>query len=190
MSIAFRAQQKFVSSSELERACKLWSRDVAAIASLCGWNGLPGQRVSVDVGGAINVLVLSIARSYGVQMTGMRQWLPGLRNEALMILAGNFANWAYEGPAEHEMAFNAKLYGGSSSVRPQLASLLGISLADTTALLRYHSNTNVECLSEDQIDHGHRGGLPIFSIYASNLAQCIEGHCQKPLFISRLKSDA
>jgi hypothetical protein len=93
MQVAFSARQTSVYSSELERMSNMWSPDVAAVASICGWHGLSGQQVITDVGGALNILVLSIARSYGVELLGMRQYLPGLRSEALLILGRYHSSW-------------------------------------------------------------------------------------------------
>jgi hypothetical protein len=190
MQVAFSARQTSVYSSELERMSNMWSPDVAAVASICGWHGLSGQQVITDVGGALNILVLSIARSYGVELLGMRQYLPGLRSEALLILGRYHSSWHYDGPDELEQSFYTKLSGPESEVRSIVASLLGVSQYDATTLLRFHSPRDVECLKEDQLELRHSGRPALFSINAASLADRVQAACQKPLFVSTPKLPA
>ena len=181
MGIAFRTRQGAVNSSELEGLTNLPSHVVADIASICGWNGLYGQRLSVDIGVALNVLILSIFRTHLIELPGMRQWLPGLRTEALLILARDHANWRYDGPDAVRDFFPA-LSGPDSQVRGKLANLLGVNLPDARALLRFHSQNDVEFLTSEQLERGHSGRPVLFSIYATNLAGRLQALTDKPLF--------
>lgn len=187
MSSEFSAIQTSVNSSQLERLINRPSSVVAELASRVGWNGLPGHMANLDIGGAINVLILSIATSHGVETTVMGPWLPKLRSEALVLLASDLTNWGYQGPAENEMAFNAKLYGSEAERRAEAARLVGINLFDAVSLLRYHSSSDIECLTYKQMELGHDGRAPRFSIYASTLAQRLKEACAGPLFIARPK---
>lgn len=189
MGTAFSARQVSFSSSQLERLIGRPSNCVADFASVFGWHGLSGHLVHLDVGGAANLLVMAIASQHGVELKGMRQWLPLLRNETLLVLARNFDNWHYDGCGEHEMAFYTKLSGSESKVRREVASLLGINLADTAALLRFHAAGEVECFTREQIEFGCVGRSPIFAIYATTLAERIEALAHSPLFISSPKAD-
>ena len=187
MSSEFSASQTSVNSSQLECLINRPSSVVAQFASLVGWNGLPGHPAKLDIGGALNVLILSDATHHGVEAQVMRPWLPRLRSEALVRLASDLSNWNYQGPAEDEMAFNAKLYGSETKVRAEVARLLGVNLFDAAGLLRYHSSSDIECLTNQQMDLGHDGRVPRFSIYASTLAQRIKEVCSSSLFVARPK---
>lgn len=188
MSSEFSARQTFVNSSQLERLIGRPSSVVAEFASLVGWQGLSGHLAHLDISGAINVLTLAIATHHGVEPQVMRPWLPRLRSEALVRLACDLSNWGYQGPAEDEMAFNTKLYGSEIKVRTEAARLLGINLFDAAGLLRYHSSTDIECLTNEQMERGHDGRAPRFSIYASTLAQRIREVSPTSLFIARPKA--
>ena len=183
MESAFRARQAAVSSSELERMTNLPSHVVADIAAICGWNGLSDQRLDIEVGVALNVLILSIFRTNGIELPAMRQWLPGLRSEALLILAREHTNWHYEGP--HAVRdFFSRLSGSESEVRASLASLLKVNLPDAKALLRFYSPIDVEFLTTEQLEQGHTGRPPRFTIYATGLAERLQAVVSKPLFFS------
>ncbi|MGX7953116.1 hypothetical protein ACWPM1_11200 [Tsuneonella sp. HG249] len=187
MSSEFSAIQTSVNSSQLERMINRPSSVVAEFASLVGWYGLPGHFAKLDISGAINVLILSTAAHHGVEPKVLRPWLPRLRTEALVRLACDLSNWGYQGPPEEEMAFNAKLYGSAADVRAGVARLLGINLFDAAGLLRYHSSSDIECFTNKQMELGHDGRAPRFSIFASDLAQRIKEVCPSPLFIARPK---
>ena len=180
----FAARQKVVSPSEMERLCNRWSGDLPALAAVWGWVGLPGHLVSADVSGALNTAIMSIADDHGIELMGIRRWLPGLRIQALQILGRNYANWHYEGPVEHEMAFYASLSGPEAT--SATARLLKINLADARAVLRFHTSSDVECLSSEELESGQSDRSPRFTIYASELARRVERTCDGPLFLSWL----
>ncbi|ANY21215.1 hypothetical protein A6F68_02725 [Tsuneonella dongtanensis] len=184
MSSEFSAIQTSVNSSQLERMINRPSSVVAEFASLVGWHGLSGHLAKLDISGAINVLVLSTAADHGIEPKVLRPWLPRLRTEALVRLACDLSNWGYQGAPEDEMDFNAKLYGSEANVRAGAARLLGINLFDAAGLLRYHSSSDIECLTNEQMELGHDGRAPRFSIFASDLAQPIKEVCPSPLFIA------
>lgn len=176
-------------SSRLEGLINRTSSGVAEFASLVGCNGLSGQLVSTDVSGAVNMLILSLGAHHNIEPAAMRKWTPGLRTETLLILGQDINNWAYVGPEQHDMTFNTKLYGSENVVRREVGSLLGINVADAVALLRYHSAGDVECLSKTQLEIGHNGRAPRFTIYATTLAERIKSVCSGPLFFSDVRAE-
>lgn len=180
MDIKFVAQQKTLGLSECERLCSTWSRDVEALASRSGWSGLPGDRVNVPVGVAINMLVWSTALNHGVEAMG--PWLPGLRNEALLKLGEDDSSWSFNGTSEEKMQFFPILYGYRDAVRPRIAPMLNCCLNTTTRQLRFHSQSDVECLSNSQFEQGHSGRTPRFTIDAHALAEKVRATCGTPLF--------
>lgn len=105
-----------------------------------------------------------------------------------MRLGCALGNWSHQSHAEHDMAFNSKLYAGEAKVRAEAARLLGINLFDAAGLLRYHSSSDVDCLTNEQMEVGHDGRAPRFAIYASSLALRIKEVCPGPLFTSRPKA--
>ena len=129
------------------------------------------------------MLILSIAMNYGVELSAMVPWLPGLRTEALLKLGEEISNWSFHGPAETENEFWTLLYGSRESIRPRVGSLLRCSGDPTTRLLRYHSQVDVECLSETQMYQGQRDRAPLFYVDAHELAGLVQTTCGAPLFI-------
>src|SRR5688572_24846774 len=101
----FSARQTSVSSSELEHLTNRTTNGLSPLGGAFGLIVLSGHPVSTDVGGAVNMLIMSIADDHGVELPVMRQFLPPLRTETILLLAQNYDNWRYEGPAEHELKF-------------------------------------------------------------------------------------
>ena len=185
MTFKFSAQQKMLSLSECQHLCAISSRDAEELAFQGGWHGIPGERLKVPVGVAINMLVLSAGTSHGVEWQAMREWLPGLKNETLLKLGENASNWSFEDAGEAQKQFWPMLYGPAEAVRPQIAPLLGCCFSTTTRQLRFHSQSDVECLSNSQFDHGYSGRTPRFTIDAHAFAGQVQAAFSVPLFTAK-----
>lgn len=105
MGSEYSARQRELSISECERLCTRPSRDVDDLAFNAGWRGLPGAPMSVPVGITLNMLILSEASRSGVESRAASDWLPRLRNGAMLKLGEDTTNWKFEGPAELERNF-------------------------------------------------------------------------------------
>lgn len=184
--MTYTGQQTYLNLSQCERLCSRWSREVEVLANRSGWQGLPGERMKVTVATALNMMILSTAMSNGVELAAMVQYLPVLRNEALLKLGENISNWSFDGSIDDEHQFWPTLYGTSDAVRPRVARLLGCCLESTTLLLRYHSQSNVECLSNAQLGMARSDQAPKFIINAHDLAERIQAICASPLFIAKV----
>ena len=171
--------------SDCERLCARPSREIQELANLSGCRILPGARLSVSVGSAINMLVLSIARASGVEPQAMTTWLPGLRNEALLNLGEDISNWSFEGTSEADYQFWPTLYGTRDAVRPRVARLLGCSTNGTISQLYFYTQNNVVCLPSSSFDTVNHDGPPRFTIFARNLANEMRATCGGPLFIAK-----
>lgn len=184
----FLARHRDVNSSELERLTGRGTNGVATLASACGNLVLMGRPVTTQVGGAINMLTLSIAADHGIELPIFSQWLPGLRVETLLILGHNYDNWHYEGPPEHEQSFYKAFAQARGSNRAQLAGLLGVNLFDAKAVLRFRSPTDVDFLTREDMYRTSGTQTPLVNIHASMLADRVQQVCMAPLFFSRLRS--
>lgn len=182
METKFSARQKQLNLSQCERLCDRPSSDVEALARRSGWRGMPGDKIIVPVKYALNMLILSKAMNYGVEPSVMVPWLPGLRNEALLKLGEEISNWSFAGPADKQMEFFPMLYGSRESVRPKIARLLECQTNVTIQLLRFFSETNVECLSETHAEQVTCAGIPRFCIDAHELSDRVQSTCGYPLF--------
>lgn len=179
MNIMLSAQHKVLGVSECQRLCGRSSTEIDDLAFQGGFRSMPGEPLSVPIGSAINMLVISTMKDYGVQ--ALSAWLPGLRNEALLKLGENISNWSFE-TAEAQKRVLPTLYGNRDAVRPPIASLLGCYLDTTTRQFRFHSQSDVECLSNSQLEQGHSGRTPRFTIDAHDLAERVQTTCSGPLF--------
>ena len=142
--------------------------------------------MSVSVGTSLAMLVLSIGMNHAVEPQSMANHLPGLRNEALLKLGEDTSNWFFDGNHEAERQFWPMLYGVRDAVRPRIAPLLGSSPSVTTRELRFFSPSDVERLSHSQVELGHSGRAPRFSIDAHDLAARVRGVCGSPLFTAKV----
>lgn len=188
METKFSARQKLLGMSDCERLSGRTSRDVSNLAWQAGWRGVPSDPITLTVGSALNLLILSDAMNYGVELSSMAPWLPGLRNEALFTLGEALSNWSFHGPSGQEQQFWSMLYGNRHAVRPRIARLLGCFATDvTTRRLRYHSQADVECVSNTQFQLGrYDDRVPWFMIDAHDLAERVQATSGTPLFTVRV----
>ena len=188
MEMKFVAQQKLLGLSDCERLCGVRSIELEELASRAGWPGVPGtgNRVTVAIGTALNMLVLSIAKRHGVEASAMAGSLPGLRDAALLELGANISNWSLEGPHEAEQQFWPILYGSPEAVRPRIAPLLACYSSSLTWELRFFSPSDVERITDDWDQQRRSDRTPRFTIFARNLAQDIQVTCGSPLFTAKL----
>jgi hypothetical protein len=184
MDAKLSVQQQVLSMSECERLTGRGSRDVEILASKSAGARLflPGQRIQLPVGYALNMLILSAAMRHRVETDAMVPWLPRLRSEALLKLGEEISNWSYDGPRDNEQQFWSKLYGDREVVRHRIAPLLGCSGTSPIRQLRYHTPANIECLSNDQVHSQRRGSIPVFELDAHDLAERLRATCNGPLF--------
>lgn len=182
MQLRFVAQQKTLGLSECERLCGTWSQQIENLARESGLPVLIGTRLQAPVAAAINMSVRSIAGGHGVEPGSVGPWLPGLRNEALFRLGEVYSNWAYDGPSERQQEFWDLLYGRPEVVRPRVAGLLGCHSGTTTRRLRYFSQSDVEILTNAQLEAGLSDRIPLFSIDAHDLASRVRNSVSGPLF--------
>lgn len=186
MQANFSSQQNMLSLPECERLCARSSREIAELAHRAGWCGLPGARLNVSVGTALDMLALSIGMNHGVELQWIAHHVAGLRNEALLTLGEDTSNWFFDGTNEAERQFFPMLYGVRDTVRPRVATLLGISSSATTRQLRFFSSGDVERLSLAQFEQGDSGRAPRFSIDAHDLAGEVRSVCGSPLFTAKV----
>lgn len=185
----FSVQQKLLSLSDCERLTGRWSREVEILASQCGGRqSLPGQRVELPLRYALNMLIMSEVMKHSVEPASMAPWLPGLRTEALLTLGEEIANWSYEGPSDRRQEFLTKLYGERDAVRPRIAPLLGCSGTKPIRRLRFHSQSDIECLSNSELHNERRERTPMFVLEAHDLVARIEATCGGPLFTVTLRT--
>jgi hypothetical protein len=187
MEMKFVAQQRVLSLSECERLCGRRSIELEDLASRAGWRGVPGSgnRVSVAVATALNMVVLSIAKHHGVEVQAMAVSLPGLREAALFELGMDICNWSFDGPYEAEQQFWPILYGSRDAVRPRIAPLLGCYSNSITCELRFFSPSDVERVTDDWSEQRLSSRTPRFTISAHSLAQQVQATCGSPLFTAR-----
>lgn len=184
METEYRAQQKSLSMSECERMCGMWSRDIEQLADRSGWRGLPGQPIKVEVGVALNMLIYSTGMAFGAEPQTLVSYLPGLRIEALLKLGENIDNWSFDGSSQGHHNFLPTLYGSPEVVRPRIARILGCAGNETIRQIRYHSQNDVECLSNEQFGLGDYSRTPRFSIDAHVIAKKLRNACNGTLFIA------
>jgi hypothetical protein len=183
MQMKFAARQRELGLSECERLCCRPSREIEELALRAGWSGMSGQRLSVSLGTALNMLVLSIAKHHGVELQAMAVSLPGLREAALLELGADISNWSFNGPHEAEQQFWPVLYGSGDTVRSRIAPLLGCySVSSATRELRFFSPSDIERVTNDRSEQRRSDRTPRFTIFARSLAQNIEATCGSPLF--------
>lgn len=186
MEFKFTAQHRVLGLSECERLCGRTSREIEALASQGGWSGGPGERVSVSLGVALNMLVLSAAKGHGIELQAMAAWLPGLRDGALLHLGIHTSNWAFDGPAEAEKQFWPVLYGAPDAVRPRIARLLGCYSDSPTAVLRFFSPGDVERVPACGSAQGASSRTPRFTFNARALAEQVQRSLGYPLFTAKV----
>lgn len=185
MEFKFIAQQRVLGLPECERLCARGSREIEDLASRSGWHGMPGERLSVSVGTALNMLVLSIAKNHGIELQAMAPSLPGLREEALLELGTETSNWSFEGPHAAEQQFWPILYGGRDAVRSRIAPLLGCYSHSPTSELRFFSPNDIECLSSSRSEQSASNRTPRFTINAHALVEQVQKNIGSPLFTAR-----
>lgn len=186
MEFKFIVQQRVLGLSECERLCGRGSGEIEILARQAGAPIFPGQPVSVSVGAALNMLVLSTAMHHGVELHTMAVHLHRLRSEALLYLGENISNWSFDGPDDADRQFWLILYGDRNTVRPRIVPLLEIPAGDTTRQLRYHSQGDVEHLSPSQFEDGYANRTPRFSINAHAIAAQVRSICEGSLFTARV----
>ena len=186
MEMKLVAQQRTLGLSECERLCGRTSREVEELASHAGWSGGLGERVSVSLGVALNMLVLSAAKGHGIELQAMAAWLPGLRDQTLLQLGIHTPNWVFDGPAEAEKQFWPVLYGTPDAVRPRIARLLGCYSHSPTGVLRFFSPSDVERVPACGTTQGASGRIPRFTINAHALAEQVQRSLGHPLFTARV----
>ncbi|GAA5056368.1 hypothetical protein GCM10023208_21020 [Erythrobacter westpacificensis] len=190
MPTEYCAQHRHLSLSECERLCTKHSRDVEILANLSGLCVLPNQSLSVPIGNAINMLVLSISRDAGAEPRSMSAYLPGLRNEALLHLGEEIDNWSWNGPDADRQTFFNRFYGQSDAVRAHIAPLLRCCRNTATRRLLFYSQSDVKCLTNDQIWSAQDRRTPIFTIDAHDLAQRVRAVCNGALFTAKTREPA
>lgn len=182
----FSARQQTFGISQLQRLLGKSSQDAERFASYSGWSGLSGQLVTIDVAGALNMMVHSTAADFGVERSAVGAWLPGLRTGALMALGRNVDNWSFNGTPEEQNRFFASLFGEQSKVNDFVATTLGCYSGTAKRQMRFHSATDVELLSDAEFQAGYSSRPPRFVIDSRTLADRLSA-IQQPLFVASVK---
>jgi hypothetical protein len=182
----FSARQQTFGISQLQRLLGKSSQDVERFASYSGWSGLTGQLVTLDVSGALNMMVHSIAADFGIERSLVGAWLPGLRTGGLMTLGRNVDNWRFNGTAEDQNRFFASLFGDQTKAADFVATTLGCHSGTAKRQMRFHSATDVELLSEAEFRAGYSARSPRFVIDSKSLADRLAA-IQQPLFVASVK---
>jgi hypothetical protein len=132
------------------------------------------------------MLALSEAASAGVEYRAMATWLPGLRNGALLELGVEIESWCFDGPDEQRLHFFEGLWGNRNDAKKYVASLLGCCLYTAKRQLRFHSEADVEFLSDAELPFGNGSRSPRFVIDSRRLADRIREVCGPHLFTAEL----
>lgn len=185
MEFKFTAQHRILGLSECERLCGRGSREIEDLASRSGWYGKPGEPLNLTVGTALNMLVLSITKNYGVELQAMTTSLPGLRDGALLELGTEIPNWSFEGTPEAERQFWPILYGSRDTVRSRIAPLLGCYSHSPTSELRFFSPSDIECFPTSRSEQSAASRTPRFTIDASAVASHFKAVVGSPVFTAR-----
>ena len=184
MSTKILVRQAMLGMTALEKLCGRGSREIQELAFYAGGSCLPGGAVNVSVAGGMDFLTRSTAMFHRLEMRAVASWLPGLRNEALLHLGQDISNWSFDGTKEAEQQFWPMFYADRESVRMRVAPLLGCCLSVTTRVLRFHSQRDVECLTNAEYEHGSSDRMPRFIIDAHELAERTRVICGTPLFFA------
>ncbi|WP_324261559.1 hypothetical protein U4960_15785 [Altererythrobacter sp. H2] len=182
----FVVQQQLLGLSACQRLCGTSSAETEKLAWQAGWRGLPGQSMQPPLGTVINMMVLSIGRSNGVELDAMGAWLPRLRDEAVLKLAAEATNWSFNGSDDDQRDFWPLLYGDDKLIRSRIGSLLGCYSDNPTRQLRVHSQRDVEHLSYLQVERGLNSGRPpLFTIDAHDIARQVTCNSSAPFFTAK-----
>lgn len=181
-------QQRLLNLSACQRLCGASSAQTEKLAWQAGWRGLAGDPLQIPVSTAINMLVLSIGVKNGMELDAMGGWLPGLRNEALLKLAVDHTNWTFQGSKTEDHDFWPILFGDSAVIRSRVAPLIDCCLATTTRQLRFHSQRDVEYLSNLQFEQRLNSERPpLFTIDAHDIARQVMDTGSPPFFHAKPK---
>lgn len=183
----FSASQKTFGISPLQRLIGKNSQDAERFASYAGWSGLSGQMLTMDVSGAINMLIHSIAADFNVERSVVGSWLPGLRTGALLALGRNVDNWTFNGSTSEQSRFTAGFFGDQDKATEYVARLLGVYAGNAKRQMRFHSATDVELLSDAEYYAGYSNRNPRFVIDSQVIASRIAG-MGTPLFVGSVKT--
>lgn len=186
MTYEFSAEQRSLNLSECGRLCTTWPPQTMDLAARAGWQGLSGEPLKASLGTAINMLILSIGVRNGVEPGAMSVWLPSLRNETLLRLGEDPEHWMFAG--DDKTQFFRALYGDRSSIRPFIARLLGCCQHTTARQLRFHSQSDVELISNSDFEMSQTLRPSRFNIDASDLAAQVLRQCGTSLFYVRIKA--
>jgi len=187
MGSTYSVQQTILGLSDCERLCSRPSGEIQELAYRAG-GGSPLGQVSVSVGTALNMMILSIGRGHGVEWATMGAWLPGLRNEALLTLGQDTSSWSFHGTPEEAKGFWSLLYGNRDAVHCRIDRLLRCSSVGTTRQLRFYSGSDVEHISNARVELGGNFRTPQFTIDAHSLADCMKAVCPGTLFTAEAAS--
>lgn len=183
----FSARQQTFGISQLQRLIGKNSQDAERFASYAGWTGLTGQMLTMDVSGAINMLIHSIAADFNVERSLVGSWLPGLRTGALITLGRNVDNWSFTGSTAEQSRFTAGFFGDQEKATEFVARLLGCYAGNAKRQMRFHSATDVELLSDDEYYNLMSNRQPRFVIDSQVIASRV-AQMGSPLFVGSVKT--
>lgn len=183
MEANFVAHQHTLSMSDCERMCGRTSREIGELARHAGWEGLASHGLSASVGMALDVLFLSECMIHGVELHSIAPMRHGVRTEALLKLGSEYTSWSLDGSDLTEKAFWPLLWDEQAAVRPRIARLLKLYPETATRKLRYHSQAQVERVTNAMYELGqYDDRAPRFTLDAHELAARLQSSYGRPLF--------
>ena len=177
------AHQRTLSMSDCERMCGRTSREIAELARHAGWEGLSSHGLNASVGMGLDLLFLSDCMNQGVELHSIAPMRHGLRTEGLLKLGAEYTSWSLDGSDLTEKAFWPLLWDDHAIVRPRIARLLKLYPETATRKLRYHSQAQVERVTNAMYEIGqYDDRAPRFTIDAHDLAARLQTSYGRPLF--------
>jgi len=183
MSTGFSVKQKSIYCAELERITGRQSWDVTSLAAKVGWTGLPNHDpVVITLSQVLSMLILSDAMRHHLEADAIVKFIPNLRNEALIKLGSELTHWYVEANSSGEREFFQLFYADDETVRQRVSRLLGCSLTQTTRELLFYSQSDVVCVSNNELHSARRTEYPRFFVDSHDLAARVLDACGPKLF--------
>lgn len=187
MPADFTAQQAMLGLGQCERLCQRTSREIQELARLGGWSALPSQPLEFSLGCAMNMLIIAQAKSYNIEPHFVRNWLPGLRSEALLTLGVVDRHWIFNGNDEDRQRFTELFWTSNERIRDRVAPIIKCSTNSATRQLFVYSGPHVVEVKSAGEPPVHPDLTPIFVIEASYIAERVHSVLDGPAFIATTK---